>query len=189
MIQTLLSHIQKHAPLTNAQAQRVADAVTPISLKKKEFLLQAGTVCPANYFVVEGCLRMYIINDDGDEQVVQFAIENWWLTDYFSLKGQKPAQFSIQAVEDSEVLALDVSVQEALFGQVPPMERYFRKVLEKAYSAQLMRIHYIFSLSGEERYRHFSAVVPEFVQRVPQYMLASYLGFTPEFLSKIRAKK
>lgn len=189
MTHNLLSHIQKHTSLTDRHAAIVADAVKPISLRKKEYLLEAGLVCDANYFVVKGCLRMFIVNDDGDEQVVQFAIENWWLTDYFSLKGQKPAQFSIQAVEDSDVLALEVSGQEALFEQVPVLERYFRRVLEKAYSAQLMRIHYIFSLSGGERYQHFSTMFPEFIQRVPQYMLASYLGFTPEFLSKIRAKK
>jgi CRP-like cAMP-binding protein len=139
--------------------------------------------------VNKGCFRAYVINDKGVEQVVQFAIENWWITEYMSLNSGRPSEFYIQAVEDSELVAIDKKYQEELFGRLPQLERYFRIVLEKAYTASLMRIHYIFSFSGEELYNHFNTNFPGFVQRVPQYMLASYLGFTPEFLSKLRAKK
>jgi CRP/FNR family transcriptional regulator len=132
---------------------------------------------------------MYIVNDNGAEQVIQFGVENWWITEYVSLKSGRPSLFNIQAVEDSEIIALERREEDELFAKVPQLERYFRLVLEKAYSAQLMRINFIFNMSAEERYRYFTSRNPEFVQRVPQYVLASYLGFTPEFMSKLRAKK
>jgi CRP-like cAMP-binding protein len=106
-----------------------------------------------------------------------------------SLDRQKPSEFSIQAVEPSAIAVLDKSVQDELFARLPQLERYFRLVLQRAYAAAIMRVKYIFTESGEERFRNFNNSFPEFIQRIPQYMLASYLGFTPEFLSKIRAKK
>jgi CRP-like cAMP-binding protein len=132
---------------------------------------------------------MFYITDEGTEQMIQFGIDNWWLTDYMSLDNQRPSQFNIQAVENSEVILLERKVQDELFEKLPKMERYFRIVVQKAYAASVMRLRYIFTQSGEERFRHFNESFPEFVQRVPQYMLASYLGFSAEFLSKIRAKK
>lgn len=132
---------------------------------------------------------MYVNTDQGTEQIIQFAIDNWWITDYMSLDHQQPSVFSLQAVEDSNIAIIHQSVQEELFNRVPQLERYFRIILQRAFAAYVMRIHYIFNESGEERYRHFNASFPEFVQRIPQYMLASYLGFTPEFLSKIRGKR
>jgi CRP/FNR family transcriptional regulator len=105
-----------------------------------------------------------------------------------SLESGKPSHFNIQAIENSEVAILDKKIQEELFAAIPQLERYFRMILQRSYAASQIRIKFIYSLSGEERYHQFNASFPEFVQRVPQYMLASYLGFTPEFLSKIRAK-
>jgi len=132
---------------------------------------------------------MYSQTDNGTEQIVQFGIDNWWVADYNSYDQQKPSIFNIQALEEGHVAVLERQVQEALLSKVPKLERYFRLVLQRAYAATLMRVHFIYSQSGEERYRHFNSLFPGFVQRIPQYMLASYLGFTPEFLSKIRAKK
>jgi CRP-like cAMP-binding protein len=152
-------------------------------------ILAQGQICTANYFIVKGCFRMYLNTLDGTEQIIQFGIDNWWITDYTSLDSGKPSLFNIQALEKSSVVVVDKRVQEELFEKIPKLERYFRIILQRAYAASLTRIHYIFNLSGEERYHHFHRLFPEFVQRVPQYMLASYLGFTPEFLSKIRAKK
>ena len=129
------------------------------------------------------------MSDRGTEQIIQFAIDNWWLSDYMSFDKQTPSGFYIQAVEDTELLCLDRSTQEQLFKKVPQLESYFRIVFQRAYAASLVRIQYIFCLTKEERYHHFNNAYPEFVQRIPQYMLASFLGFTPEFLSKTRAKK
>lgn len=189
MFDAIVTHIRKHIALNDEEATILISLLTIREVKKKEHLLKAGEICNDNYFIVNGCFRLYIINPKGVEQVIQFGIENWWITEYVSLKSGRPSGFYIQAVENSTIIILNKKVQEELFSRIPQLERYFRVVLEKAYSAQLMRINYIFNLSGEEQYRLFNSNFPEFVQRVPQYMLASYLGITPEFLSKLRAKK
>ena len=158
-------------------------------VSNKEFLLQAGQVCTASYFIIEGCFRMYLNTDYGTEQIIQFGIDNWWISDYASLESQHPSHHFIQAVEKSSILVIEKQAQGFLFQKIPQLERYFRIIFQRAYTAQLNRIHFILNLSGEERYHHFHDAFPDFVQRVPQYMLASYLGFTPEFLSKVRGRK
>jgi CRP/FNR family transcriptional regulator len=188
-LENLLMHIQKFVPLTDEEEKLLLSYLRCFSVKKKEHILKEGQICMANYFVAKGCLRLYYITEEGTEQIVQFAIDNWWLSDLMSLDVQKPSQFNIQAVEVSDIVAVDKKIQEELFAKLPKMERYFRIVLQKAYAASVMRFRYIFTQSAEERFQHFITSFPEFVQRVPQYMLASYLGFTPEFLSKLRAKK
>lgn len=188
-MQRLAEHIKKFIPLTEEEQQVLFSYLRYQDVKRKEHLLRQGQICSANYFVLKGCLRMYYINDNGTEQIVHFGIDNWWITDYDSLDKRIPSQYFIQAVEHAEIAVLDRQVQDELFARIPALERYFRLVLQRAYTAAQQRIRYIFDYSGEERYLHFSRSFPEFMQRVPQYMLASYLGFTPEFLSKIRAKK
>lgn len=189
MYANFLNHIRKFVSLSREEEEMLLAHVEYKTLGNKKFLLESGQACDGNYFVSAGCVRMYVQTEDGHEQIVQFGIENWWITDYMSLDTQKPSTFSIQALEASIIIVLPKKHQEALFKKIPQLERYFRIILQRAYAATLMRIHYIFSFSGEERYRHFNNLFPEFVQRIPQYILASYLGFTPEFLSKIRAKK
>jgi len=189
MFDAIVTHIRKHVSLTEDEAGLLTSLLELREVKKKEHLLKEGEICNDNYFVVSGCFRLYIINPKGVEQVIQFGIENWWITEYVSFKSGRPSGFCIQAVENAVITVLARNVQEELFEKIPQLERYFRIVAEKAYAAQLMRINYIFNLSGEEQYRLFNRNFPEFVQRVPQYMLASYLGITPEFLSKLRAKK
>jgi CRP/FNR family transcriptional regulator len=185
----LLDHIRKYVTITDDEADLICTKLKASTLKKKDFLLKPGKVCRANYFVSKGLLRLYFINKKEQEQITQFGLEGWWITDYDSLDTQKPSRFFIQAVEDAEVIAWDREVQDELTKTIPQLETYFRKVLQRAYAAAQRRIEYIYSYSDEERYRNFSTNFPAFLQRVPQYMLASYLGFTPQFLSKIRAKK
>ncbi|GAB4041164.1 Crp/Fnr family transcriptional regulator [Spirosoma gilvum] len=189
MSDSLQKHIQKFIAIDD---QELADALTffrSINLSKKENLLVEGQVCRSNYFVVKGCLRMFFVNDKGVEQTVQFAIENWWLSDYTSFSTQKPAVFSIQAVEKSEVIALDYTANETMLAQHPCLERYFRLVHQRAHAAAQYRMKYQYDHSREELYHEFVRLFPEFVQRIPQYLLASYLGFTPEYLSEIRSRK
>ncbi|MBL0743880.1 Crp/Fnr family transcriptional regulator [Chryseolinea lacunae] len=185
----LLNHIRKFIALSDDEATFLLDHVQFKTLRNKDFLLKAGDVCHENFFIVQGCVRMYMHIDNGTEQIIQFAIDNWWMTDYMSFDHQKPAQFNIQAVEPTQVVVFSRSAQDVVFEKIPRLERYFRIILQRAYSASLMRIHFIYNQTGEARYQQFTRLFPDFVQRVPQYMLASYLGFTPEFLSKIRAKK
>ncbi len=131
---------------------------------------------------------MFFVNDKGIEQTTQFAIENWWISDYMAFHHQQNSTFFIQAVEQTDILQLTYSAQETLLKEFPQLERYFRLVYQKAYAASQLRMKYHYDLSKEELYHHFNNSFPEFTQRIPQYLLASYLGFTPEYLSEIRKK-
>jgi len=186
---SLLQHIARYITLTAEETALLLPYLKVKELNKKAFLFREGQACTANYFVVNGCMRLYFVNEKGVDNIIQFGIDNWWITDYNSLDGQRPSAFYLQAVEPSTVIALEKRDEEKLFEQIPKMERYFHLVLRKAYGAAQWRFKYLYDLSGEERYHQFAQLFPDFVQRVPQYMLASYLGFTPEFLSKIRARK
>ncbi len=188
MYAALLAHIARYVALTPAEAALVPTYFRLQTVPRKAYLLEAGQPCPASYFVLQGCLRLYFLTEKGTEQITQFALESWWLTDYNSLLSRQPSLFHIQAVEPTTVAVLDYPRQEAMLAQVPALERYFRLMLQRVAAANQTRWVYYYGQSLEERYQHFSTAFPGFVQRVPQYMLASYLGCTPEFLSKVRAK-
>lgn len=186
---SLTAHIRRFLTFSEEENELLGAYLRVKTLNKKDFLLETGQICPSDHFIVRGCFRKYFLDQKGVEQTIQFGIENWWMTDYHSLEVQKPTPFAIQALEEAVVLCLDRAEREELFARLPVLERYFRIILQKTVAADHYRIQFLFTLSGRERYRHFSESFPAFVQRVPQYMLASYLGFTPEFLSKIRAER
>ncbi|MBF4488132.1 Crp/Fnr family transcriptional regulator [Flavobacterium sp. CSZ] len=189
MQKALLQHIEKIVQLDSEEINILDSCLSVASIKKKELVLEEGQICNMLYFIIKGCMRQYIINDKGIEQTLQFGIENWWITDYLSYHNHIPSHFYIQAVEKSEVIAIEKSTLESILFQIPKLERYFRIVAQKSFGAAQMRIKFLFTMSAEERYHHFNGLHPEFVQRVPQYMLASYLDFSAEFMSKIRAGK
>ncbi|MVN75235.1 cyclic nucleotide-binding domain-containing protein [Hymenobacter sp. HMF4947] len=188
MYAPLLAHIARYVALTPEEATLLVSYLRTQTVARKDFLLREGQVCPASYFVLRGCLRTYFISDKGTEQIIQFSIENWWVSDYASLATHMPSQYTIQAIELVEVVVFDKHVQEEVFDHIPKLERYFRLVFQRVAAAAMFRGKFLFGMSGEARYHYFNEALPGFVQRVPQYMLASYLGFTPEFLSKIRAR-
>lgn len=185
----LIEHIKRFVPISEQDIAHIETCFKPLSLAKKEQLLREGQVCKANYFVAKGCLRLFFINEKGIEQTIHFALENWWMSDYTSYSNQKTATFSIQAIEKSLIYALPKSEEESLLAKVPAMEKYFRLMHQKANAVAQYRLKFLYGLSREEMYREFAASFPQFVQRIPQYLLASYLGFTPEYLSQLRAKK
>jgi len=189
MYPTLTQHVRQFVSLDETEAETLTRFARPIAIKNKAYLLKEGQHCKTEYFVEQGCLRKYFITDKGTEQITQFALEHWWLADYASLLYNKPSQFYIQSVEPSTVLCFDIDQQPRLFDRLPQMERYFRLIALKANAAAQQRIKFLHDFSKEESYRHFSQSFPAFVQRIPQYMLASYLGLTPEYLSEIRKKK
>ena len=184
-----IAHIRRYVDISNDEVLILEKYLQPMELKRREFLLREGDVCSSNYFVEKGCLRMFFNNDKMVEQTTQFAIEDWWLSDYFSFARQTPSEYAIQAVEKSVVVAIDYQLQDKLFSEVPQMERYFRIMMQRALSASQLRVKMIYQLSKEEMYRHFNRSYPQFFQRVPQYMIASYLGLTPEYMSELRKKK
>jgi CRP-like cAMP-binding protein len=189
MSDILRMHIEKFITVDDRDYSKIRSYFKPVELRKKQNLLTEGKICVSNYFVISGCLRLFFVNDKGVEQTVQFALEHWWLADYTSFSSQKPSGFYIQAIEKSEILAIDFLSQEKLLNEFPSMERYFRYIHQRAHAAYQFRIKYLYSSSREELYHAFNKLYPEFVQRIPQYLLASYLGFTPEYLSEIRKKR
>ena len=184
-----ITHIRRYVELSDDEVLKLEPYLRPIELKRREFLLREGEVCRYNYFVEKGCLRMFFNNDKMVEQTMQFAIENWWLSDYFSYARQSPSEYAIQAVEKSVIVAVDNHLQDDLFVELPQLERYFRIMMQRALSASQLRVKMIYQLSKEEMYRHFNTSYPQFFQRVPQYMIASYLGLTPEYMSELRKRK
>ncbi|TDO68807.1 CRP-like cAMP-binding protein [Flavobacterium chryseum] len=189
MYAALFQHIEKFIPLDPSEIDTLESCLTLSNIKKKEHVLKEGQLCNTIYFITKGCMRQYIINSKGSEQTLQFAIENWWITDQLSYHNHVPSHFYIQAVENTDVIAIEKPILESLLIEIPKLERYFRIVSQKSFGAMQMRIKFLFTMSAEERYHHFNDHFPEFVQRVPQYMIASYLDFSAEFMSKIRAGK
>jgi len=185
----LQQHIQKFAGIGESDINEIVSFFDKTELKKKQNLLTEGNICRHSYFVSKGLLRMFFVNDRGIEQTTQFALENWWMADYTSFQRQEPSEYYIQAVERTEVMAISYDKQEALLRQYPAMEKYFRVMHQRAHAAAQFRIKILYSLSREEMYHSFSSKYPGFVQRIPQYLLASFLGCTPEYLSEIRAKR
>ncbi|TYR32160.1 Crp/Fnr family transcriptional regulator [Sphingobacterium phlebotomi] len=188
MSEILKNHIKKFVKISEEEFEEILTFFTVRPVSKKENLLQEGQVCKYHYFVLKGLLRKFYINEKGIEQTTEFAIETWWMTDNIAYEHRLPTEFYIQSVEKSEILCITQDNQEKLLGNFPVMERYFRFVYQRAYAAAQMRVKYLFSLSKEEFYFELLRKHPEFVQRVPQYLIASFLGFTPEYLSEIRKR-
>ncbi len=182
------THLEKFIKIDDTEFSAIMAFFEIQKFKKKENLLVEGAICKSHYFVLSGCLRKFFINNKGIEQTTEFAIENWWMTDNISYERKLPTEFYIQAVEHAEILVINCDAQEKLLIEFPKMERYFRFIYQRAYAASQMRIKYLYDFTKEEFYEHLCASQPEFVQRIPQYLIASFLGFTPEYLSEIRNK-
>ncbi len=185
----LIEYIKRYVNISETEIDLFKSYLKPRILKKKEFLLKEGQVCKSRYFITKGCIRLYYIDNKGNEQIIHFGIDNWWITDYESLIKKIPSKLYIQATENTELLELPQEKFDELCQKLPKTERLFRKIMEKTYIASQKRIEYMFSLSGEELFNDFISTNPEFTQRVPQYMIASYLGMSPEFVSKIKGKR
>ncbi len=185
----LFIHISKYIELNNNSIEILNKYFKPQTIKKRGFLLEVGQVCRSMYFVEKGCLRMFYISNQATERITQFALENWWIADYFSFMDSKPSEYSIQSVEKSVIQSIDKTSFEAMLKELPEMERYFRIIMQRALAASQNRLKSMYELSKEELYVYFSTSFPDFVQRVPQYMIASFLNLTPEYVSELRKKK
>lgn len=188
MLQPLFNHIKRHLSLSASDQERLCDYFREQSAPKKTILLTEGSLCRTQYFVVSGCLRLFFVDEKGREQTTSFALENWWLTDYMAFGTNHRASFSIQAIEDSVLISISDQSLQQLSETLPVIDQYFRLNLQRAYGAAQNRVKLQYTLSREASFRHFSEQYPDFVQRIPQYMLASFLGFTPEYLSELRKK-
>lgn len=184
----LFQHINKFVALEANEFERISLYFTRKNVEKKELLMRLGDHIIHDYFVLSGCLQMYFIDNEGKEHTIQFALKGWWLADYLSLQKKKPTEFYIQAVENSALLSISPTKRDELFRAFPKMESYFRAVYQIAYGTYQTRMKYILSYSKEEIYFKFRDSFPEFVNSVPQYLLASYLGLSAEYVSKLRRK-
>ncbi|WP_298794718.1 Crp/Fnr family transcriptional regulator [uncultured Allomuricauda sp.] len=189
MSQQLFEHLNRFVQISKGDFKDIIEFFEVKKVEKKEVLARAGTLCNSIFFVEKGCLRMYFISEKGIEQTIQFALENWWMTDDLAYTERNPSDFYIQAVENAQVLSISYDQQERLLHTFPQLEKYFRRVYQIAYGSSIRKMKYLNSFSKEEIYFHFTAHFPEFAQRVPQYLIASFLGLTPEYVSEIRAKK
>ena len=172
--------------LTDREFEWYASLFQQKYMKKGEFLLNEGEVCKYTAFVVKGCLRSYTIDNKGKEHIMQFAPENWWISDMDSFAKKTPSIYFIDALEDSEVLLIDSSSYDKAMVQLPQLALFFQELIQNRQAASQKRIIFSMSASAEERYLDFLKTYPAFIQRVPQHMIASYLGITPESLSRVR---
>lgn len=153
---------------------------------KGQYIVQQGDNCIYNSFVIKGCLRTYHVDSQGQEYIIRFAIENWWTADMGSFINNTPADYNVQCLENTEVLQFSYNTLQKIFDLIPKFERFFRIIIQNAFVASEKRIVTNFSLDAKERYLIFSRLYPQLEQRVPQYMVASYLGITKQYLSEIR---
>jgi CRP/FNR family transcriptional regulator len=184
----IIRHIRKYIDLSESEVATFNKYIETQQIKKKEFLIQESSVCKNLFFVEEGCLRMYFINKKGTEQITQFALDGWWISDFQSFINYSPSDYYIQTIEESRVVSIDNQNLDKLLIDLPQLERYFRIIMQKAIAGAQLRSKLLYELSKEKFYIHFSTSFPEFMLRVPQYMIASYLGLTPEYLSELRKK-
>ena len=185
----LLQHIQKITSNPGIEEDGILPFFETKTFKKKDILQAEGKRCSSYFFVVKGCLRLYFTDYNGAEQTQQFAPENWWMTDLNAFRTRQYSAYTIQALEATEVLTITALNYELLLSRFPAIEKYFRLVYERAYAASLLRVQMISRMPKDEFYELFQSKYPEFSRRVSQKVLASFLGFTPEYLSELRKKK
>lgn len=184
----ILDNLSKHISLTSLEQELFLSKTEIHQYKAKTILLNAGEVCKNTYFVNSGVLRSFNINDNIVEHVLSFACSDWWISDMYSLLSQKPGNLFIQVLEDAEVVLLSKENQETLFQEIPKLERFFRILTENSLVAHQERLMDNLSLSAEERFEKFCNKHYDLIQKVPQKQIASYLGVTPEFFSKMKSK-
>ncbi|MBS1602084.1 MAG: Crp/Fnr family transcriptional regulator [Bacteroidetes bacterium] len=186
---SILQNVARHIRLDEVETGRFVSMLAYREVPKKTFLLKEGQLCKSISYVHSGALRAYCLDKDGKESTIMFAISDWWITDMFCFVNERPAMMNVEAIEDSCVFQLSRDNWEGLFGEVPGFERFFRILMQNAYTREQLRVMENLSLPAEERYDNFLKKYPRIAGQVTQKQIASYLGITPEFLSMIRKNK
>lgn len=182
----LLKTVQQKVTLTSDEAELLKQFFTLKKVRKRQYMLNEGEVCKYNLFVAKGLLRAFGVEENGFEQVVQFAVEGWWISDLNSFFSGDVAVYNIEALEDCELLLLTRQSMDEMLEKLPKMERYFRLLMQNHIVALRQRIIASQRHSAEERYIKLIEGFPTILARVPQQYIASYLGMTPETLSRVR---
>jgi len=184
----LLEYFNRLIPLSSEEKQLVAELFKPRLYRKRQYVLQEGDVCSSFNFVVRGCLRMYKIDDKGNTHIIQFATENWWLMDIGSFHGKEPSELNIDAIEDTMVLHISYNDLINLYTKGPKFNLIFRVLIENSFVSLQKRLLKNISSTAEERYLSFMQDYSHLNNRLPQVQIASFIGITPEFLSRLRNK-
>ncbi len=185
----ILKNIAKHIFLTKEESNYFTSVLQYKEVGKKSILLKEGQVCKNIYYVHAGGVRAYYTDKEGKESSIMFAVADWWVTDMFCFLNEKPAIMQLAAIEDSCLFQLSKRQLDKLYIEVPKFERFFRILMQNAYTREQLRIIENLSAPAEERYHNFLIKYPHIAQQVTQKQIASYLGITPEFLSSIRKNK
>ena len=188
MYELFFEKIEERMKLTAAQEDIIKQYLIPKKIRKNQYLLQEGDVAKYAAFVEKGALRAYSVDDRGTEHIIQFAFEGWTISDMYSFLTGEAATYNIDALEDSELVLISKAAQDEILKQIPAYEVYTRLQVTGAYMAMQKRLTSMLSLSLEERYINLTKLYPSLMQRVPQRMIASYMGLTPETLSRVRRK-
>jgi CRP-like cAMP-binding protein len=187
-MELIIQNISKHITLTSDEELLFLSKIETKNYKAKTIILNAGEICKHSYFVNSGLVRSFNVNDNIVEHVLSFACEGWWIGDMYSLLSQKPGNLFIEVLEDAEVVLLSKENQEQLYQEIPKLERFFRILTENSLVANQERLMDNLSLTAEERFEKFCKKYPTLIQKVPQKQIASYIGVTPEFFSKMKSR-
>jgi CRP-like cAMP-binding protein len=185
-IDVLIGYFDNMIPLNKEEKELVKGKFHHRLYRKRQYILQEGDVCAYMNFVVRGCLRMYKIDEQGNTHIIQFAAENYWITDIGSFHGLQPSGLNIDALEDTVVLQINRDELITLYTQAPKFDRIFRVLIENSYVRLQQRLLQNISSTAEERYKFFLDVYPHLANRLAQVQIAAFLGITPEFLSRLR---
>jgi CRP-like cAMP-binding protein len=188
MCERYFRHFNKRVPLTEEERELIENYLTIKKLRKRQYLLQEGDVCKSVAFVEKGALRLYSVTENGAEHIVQFALEGQFLTDLYSFFVNEPSIYNIDSIEDSELVLISRSASDGLRKLSPKYQEFIFQETSEAYIQLQRRMTSVISLSLEERYQELTTNYPNIIQRVPQHMIASYMGLTPETLSRVRKR-
>ena len=188
MYELFFRKFNEKVPLTQEEEAFIKQYLTPKKLRKKQYFLQEGDVSKYTAFVEKGALRAYVLDDKGDEHITAFALEGWSIGDIPSFMNGEPATLNIDALEDCELVLINRAAHEELLQKMPKYESYTRIMVTNAYIALQKRMTNMISLPLEERYKAFTQMHQNIFQRVPQHMIASFMGLSPETLSRVRSR-